>query len=172
MTLRCRSIIDSPFWAAQIVLQTVRQVVAVAEVKITRQIDILEHLNVSRLLRMHHAHRLVRNVNHSIILDLVDRMVTDHSHPPPLRYQNYIITLQEADETDDAERGYHFGEGAAGSALTIARLDHSDQVVYFVLSVLDLVVVDAEVAWFRTVDLEDAEAGLGVVGSQQVVLLK
>ena len=61
----------------QVVLQRVRQVVRVGEVEVGRQVDALEHLQISLLIAVSLPHSVVGDVDHGGVLYFVDRVVPD-----------------------------------------------------------------------------------------------
>ena len=83
----------------QVVLQSVRQVVAVAEVKVGRQVNALEQLDVARLVRVVDPHCFVGNVHHRRILNLVDGVIADDCNAPPLGDQHDVVALKKLDKT-------------------------------------------------------------------------
>lgn len=76
-----------------------RHVVRVTEVEVTLEIDALEHLYVSLLVRMEEPYDVVWYIYHRGILYLVNRMMTHDSNSATFRHQDYIISLQEPHET-------------------------------------------------------------------------
>lgn len=68
------------------------------EVKIARQIDALEHLQVSVLICVADSDRFAGNVEHGRFFDFVNVMKPYRCHWPPFSYQDHVIAFHEFDE--------------------------------------------------------------------------
>ena len=75
-----------------VVLQRVRQVVRIREVKVGRQIDGLEHFYVFRLLGVVLTHAFVGNVDHGNVFHFVDSVMSYQSNFAPLCDEDHVIT--------------------------------------------------------------------------------
>ena len=73
-----------------------------------------------------------RNINHGGVLNLVDGVVPDHAHLPPLGDENDVVALEEPHEPHQPEGGHVLGEAGAdllARALgPVAHVDHGEQV--------------------------------------------
>ena len=87
----------------QVVLQRVRQVVRVGEVEVGRQVNALEHLQVSLLIAVSLPHSVVRDIDHGGVLYFVNRVVPYQPHLAPLGDEDDIVTLKKTNETSKTE---------------------------------------------------------------------
>ena len=65
------------------------------KIKVTGQINVLEHLDIALFVRMMHTDTVVRNVDHACILYLVDCVIANISHTSPLGHQDDVVPFKK-----------------------------------------------------------------------------
>jgi hypothetical protein len=69
------------------------------EVEVAREINALEHLDVTLFIWVADMNVIIWNVDHASVFYLVDGMIPNECHTPPFCHKDYIIPLQELDKS-------------------------------------------------------------------------
>lgn len=85
-------------------LKRTRQVIAIAEIEVAVQIDVVEYSQIPLLQRMRHFGGRLAHANHHRVFDCVYNVHSNHSRFRSCRHQNQVITFHKTDEAQHTVR--------------------------------------------------------------------